>query len=48
MGRAKGSQNKEQKPPLVVQLDTPDKLSLLADLLVEIIVKEEADAASKS
>ena len=40
MGRTKGSQNKEIKLPEEVVLSEEERISLLADILVEITAQE--------
>jgi hypothetical protein len=41
MARTKGSQNKEMKLPTEVTLPEEQRVNLIADLILEIILEEE-------
>lgn len=41
MTRTKGSQNKEMKLPMEVTLPEEQRVNLIADLILEIILEEE-------
>lgn len=46
MGRTKGARNKQIIPPGVVGIQNNEKLVILADILLEIILEEDKDAVT--
>jgi len=44
MARTKGSQNKEIKLPETVTMPEEQRVELIADLILQIIIEEEAKA----
>ena len=48
MGRTKGARNKQIIPPEVVGIQDDEKLVVLADILLDIILEEGKDAATDS
>lgn len=44
MARTKGSQNKEMKLPETVSMPEEQRIELIADLILQIIIEEETKA----
>lgn len=42
MGRTNGATNKEQREPAVLSLSDSERIELLANIIFEIIIEEEA------
>lgn len=48
MGRTKGARNKQIIPPEVVGIQDDEKLVILADILLEIILEEDRGATTNN
>ena len=48
MGRTKGARNKQIIPPEVVGIQDDEKLVILADILLEIILEEDKGATTNN
>lgn len=48
MGRRKGARNKQIIPPEIVGVHDNERLIILADILLEIILEEGKDAATEN
>jgi hypothetical protein len=48
MGRTKGARNKQIIPPEVVGIQNNEKLIILADILLEIILEEDKGATTNN
>lgn len=46
MGRTKGAKNNDVDPPEIVGLEDGEKLTILADIMLEIILEEGQNAAA--
>ena len=48
MGRTKGAKNKRVNKPDIIELGTIEKLDILADLLLEVILEESTHATAST
>jgi hypothetical protein len=48
MGRTKGAQNKQIIPPEIVGVQDSERLVILADVLLEIVLEESRDATTNN